>query len=338
MFITAERMIVMLGTSAPMVMEWCDRDDNTNWTPGEGSTANTRTLQTGNKLVAGTRFPGDGGQMVWSDMACYGMQFIGSTDFIYETPVLAYDAGLIAPTAFELTRDLIIWLTPSLELMLYDGTVRQAPNFHEIHEHIHERLDTDKADKITFGHTPDFEEVWCHYTSIDSTDGENDEFFTVNIRDWAYVTGPITSDEKLIKRSAQVHFPTPGGASVMTGTDRYIYIHENTMNADGAILPWRLEAARISLSNGAIETDVNGYIPDLERQSGQITMEIDSYERPNSQTPIDEQTVTIDEGDEIVDMVVGARYVELAWECEVLGSDFRFGVPLLDVSPAGASR
>lgn len=338
MFITAERMIVMLGTDDPMRIEWCDRDDSTNWTAGEGSTANERLLQTGNKLVAGTRFPGDGGQMLWSDTAAYGMQFVGSTDFIYEIPVLMTDAGLIAPTAFELARDLIIWMTPSLELMIYDGVVRQAPAFEEIRAWFKGRLDTDKADKITFGRTPEFDEVTVHFPSIDSADGENDEFFTVHIKDWHYVPGPETSDNKLIKRSAHVHFPTPGGAIVMTGTDAYIYIHENTLNADGEILPWRIETGRISIGYGAVEADVNGYIPDLERHAGVITMEIDSFERPNSQTAIDEQEVTIDEGDEIVDFVVGARYAELAWECEALNSDFRFGIPLLDVAPAGASR
>ena len=330
-FVTAERMIVALGTTTPMTMQWCDRDDNTNWTAATDSTANTRTLQTGNRLIAGARFPGGGGQLFWSDLACYGMQFTSSTDFIYDTPVLAYRAGLIGPTAFEITRDLVIWLTPDLEVMIYTGTVTKAPGFENIQAYIRTMLDTEKPDKITTGFTPDFSEIWFHYVSLDSTDGEPDRYFKVNTDEWAW-------DEGTLGRTAHVNFPTPGGDVVMTGPDRYIYQHEVGYNADSVALSWSLELGRMSLSNRQTETDLHGFIPDLQRQTGNITVNVKMFERPNSKIEIDDQTFAIMKDDEIVDMVMGGGYAKFTYSGSSLGCDFRFGTHLLDVGPAGASR
>ena len=338
MFITAERMIVMLGTTTPMTMAWSDRDDPTEWTPDEATTANIRTLQTGNYLVAGTRFPGGGGQLFWSDTACYGMQFIDSTTYIYETPVLAADAGLIAPTAFETTRDLIVWLTSAMELFIYDGTVHVAPRWDEISAFVRSRIDAGKVDKTTFGHVREKNSIVCHYTSIDSADGENDEYFEVCLDDWSYVTGPIEEADKLVRRSAQVHFPSAGGAVVATGTDRKIYQCETGLNANGVPLPWSLRLGRSSIGNGAINVDVNGYIPDFQRQAGVIDMRIATFEWPNSQMPIDEQNYQVFPGDEVVDLILGGGYHEFEWGCGSLNCDVRFGVPLLDASPGSPRR
>lgn len=330
-FVTAERMIVALGTTTPMTMAWCDRDDNTVWTPAEDNTANVRTLQTGNRLVAGTRFPGGGGQVFWSDLAIYGMQFIGSTSGVYSTPVLAYDAGLIGPTAYEVTRDLIVWMTPNLEVMTYAGIVAKAPNFQDIRDYIISLFDTDKADKVTCGQTPDFSEIWFHYVSVNSPDGEPDRYFKANTTDWSWTEGELG-------RSAHVRFPTAGGAIIMTGPDQYIYQHEVGKNADGSALPWSLKMARLTLSNGGVEADVNGFIPDFERQVGNVYIDVSMYERPQSTTALDEQQIISEEDAEIVDIVTGGRYAVIEFSGTSLNCDVRFGVPLLDVEPAGRSR
>ena len=124
----------------------------------------------------------------------------------------------------------------------------------------------------------------------------------------------------------------------MTGPDRYIYQHEVGKNADSAALPWSLKMARLTLANGGVEADVNGIIPDFERQTGNVYIDVTMYERPQSTVALDTQTLTSAEGAEIVDIVTGGRYAVFEFSGDSLNCDVRFGTPLLDVSAAGRSR
>jgi hypothetical protein len=67
-FVTEERYIFALCEA--MVLRWPDRDDITDWTAGSTDTANTRTLASGNKLVAGSVL-GGGVSLIWTDTSLY---------------------------------------------------------------------------------------------------------------------------------------------------------------------------------------------------------------------------------------------------------------------------
>ena len=99
MFVTSERMVVVLGANgALMDVAWCDDDNLTDWTPTALNTANLRRLQEGARLVAGARLAQQI-NLIWTDTAVYLMQFLGTNE-VYSTRVIGTNCGLISPTAF----------------------------------------------------------------------------------------------------------------------------------------------------------------------------------------------------------------------------------------------
>lgn len=341
MFITPERMIVLLGTTLPMTMAWCDRLDPTNWTPSLASTANVRTLQGGNKLIAGATFFG-GVNLIWSDTTCFLMQFIGTSGEIYSTLPIGEGCGLIGPCAYGRSPDTMVWMSDYRFYIYSGGIVLVAPRQDEIRAYIlgevtrngvvtGGRLDRTKATKIACGHNPKHNGFWWHYTSIDSPDGENDEYVIVCLDDWSWYTGKLN-------RSAMTHAESPLGTTYMAGTDSYIYQHEVGNDADGSPLPWFMQTGPVPLGNAQTDMDVIGFVPDWERQTQNITLEIRTKDRPASSTYIDDATFVMPEGTELVDMKLGGRYADLKFSGSDLGSDFRIGIPQLEVGVGGDRR
>lgn len=341
MFITPERMIVALGTSLPMTMQWCDRESATNWTAGVGSTANTRTLQVGNKLIAGTTFTG-GISLIWSDTALYLMQYIGATGEIYSTRVISEGCGLIGPCGFARSADLMAWMGNHDFFYYQGGLAQRCPRQDEIRDYIlgtttrsgiitGGRINRDYAAKVACGYNPKHNEFWWHYVSVDSTDGEPDEYVKVCLDDWSWDTGTLP-------RSAMTNTAGPAGQTVMIGTDGYVYRHEVGTDADGAALPWSLQTSPVPLGNAAADMDVEGFVPDFERQYGTIAMRLRTWERPMSAAPLDDNDYDIEEGDTLIDVRLGGRYADLKLSGDGVGCDFRLGIPQIEIGVAAEHR
>lgn len=338
MFVANERMIVALGTDTPMTMAWCDRDDPTQWTPALNNTANVRTLQEGNKLIAGTRF--NDVNFFWSDTSAFLMQFLSSSDEIYSTPPVGKNCGLAGETAFEVLPTMLMWFAARLDLFVYSGgLVDRAPNWDDIRPYIVSRLNVTYLDKMTMGQVPGQNEVHVHYVSVDSADGEPDEWFSVNILDWTYV--PHTGFNSR-GRTAHVHFDQPGGAIVEAGTDMYLYQHETGVDGvdDSGItiaMPAHVETGPNALYKDR-DILLNGYVPDFEDITGNVTLNIQITQWPMSPAPIDEQSFTLTPTTEYQSINMGGRYARLKLSVSDIGADFRLGVPLIDTGIAGATR
>lgn len=331
-FVTNERMVVALGTDTPMTMEWSDRTDPTDWTPTLANTANIRTLQEGSRLIAGTRF--NDVNFIWSDKAAYLMQFIGSSDEIYDTPVVGKDCGLAGPQAFEVLPTMIAWFSNRMDFYIYaGGLVQKAPNWDEIRGYIIARMDRTRLDKMNVGHTPDWSELWGHYVSIDSSDGEPDEYFKVNYDDWIWDFG-TEFDEG---RTGHVHFDAPGGSVIMAGADSYLYQHETGVDANGAALPYSIETGPTALFKDR-DTDLNGYIPDFERITGTVILRIRTQEWPMSAAFLGDYSFTLTPTTDRQGMSIGARYARWSLSGDNIGDDMRLGAPLIDVGRGGPTR
>lgn len=338
MFITPERMITMLGTSAPMVMEWCDRDDPTDWTPATSNTANIRTLQSGNKLMNGTVFGTI--SLIWSDTSVYLHQFSPGDDFIYRTDVIATGCGLLAAGAFVVTPIGVFWMSDVGFHVFSGGVVSIIQRSEEIRDYVFGRqdgtvtgnLDRNYAAKTFAGFNKRFNEVWFGYVSIDSEDGEPDRYISVAIdEDWSWMPGTLT-------RTAMASSKQPIGTVVMAGVDNYIYSHEIGLDADSAALDWHLETGVVALGDGAIDQDIDGFEPDLQRQTGAITLTIFTKDRPRGED-LESTEYEIGASDTLVDARVGGRYAGLRLSQEgIVGGDFRLGVPAIELGGAGSKR
>lgn len=342
MFVTAERFPVLLGTIQastgtlhPMHIRWPDVDDITEWTPSSSNTANARTLQSGNKLMAGTVFSGV--NLIWSDTSLYLMQYLEGSEFIYDTRVIAQGCGLISPAAFAVTPIGALWMSQG-NFWIYNGSMSRIPRVEEIINSIFppdtestapKRLNKAKAAKVNCGYNPKANEVWWHYPSNGSS--EPDRYIAVSLDDWSWHFGTL-------ERTAITYNDRPNGDVVMFGTDSYMYLHEVGKNADGVAMEVFIETDYVSLGDGATDVDIEGYVPVFDRQAGTVELTLTTKDRPMSATALEEETFDIDEGDDLVDTYMGGRYAKQRLTSNALDGDFRLGVPVIQIGPGGAAR
>jgi hypothetical protein len=325
MFVTSERFVFLLGTDTPMKVAWPDRDDITDWTPSSTNTSNVRTLQYGSKLIAGTSLT-DTINLVWSDRGLYLFQFTGS-NIVYDDRLVGQNCGLIAPGAFTSAKGVAFWMSGH-DFHQYSGSVGAIPNSEDIQDFVFDNLNTSHTTK-----------VWCEYNvkeneviwGYPTTSTEPDRYVAVSLDDFSWSVGTLD------RTTATLYRPTDSSI-LMADTDGFIYSHELGNDAESAALEAYIQYGLYALQDGKTNTDLMGFVPDLQRQTGDLSIELATKDRPNSPSNKDTQTVTVSVGDEIEDLRLEGRYFTFTIRSDTVGGDFRMGIPLLHVVPSGERR
>jgi hypothetical protein len=171
-------------------------------------------------------------------------------------------------------------------------------------------------------------QVRWHYVSNDSPDLEPDKYIDVNLGDFSWTPGTLDRTAGTIYRPA-------AGSLVLIDADGAIFEHEVGNDADGAALEAFISFGLYALANGEQDADVMRFIPDCERQTGDLSVELYSKMRPNSDSNLDSVTLTLSEGEEDEDCRMQAVHFGFTIRSDVIGGDFRLGTPALDVQYAG---
>lgn len=327
MFITGERFIIALGTSTPMTMQWPDRDDLTDWTPSAANTANSRALQHGSKLMCGASLA-DALNLIWTDRGLYSMQYTGS-DLIYDTRLAGTECGIIGPLAFVVVSGTAFWMS-GRQFYMYSGGVGEIPNDNDVSDFVFDDMDPEQTEKIWAEYDPYGRQVRWHYCSLGST--EPDKYVDVSL-DGAYswTTGTLS-------RTTGCSYRPSDASTLLVSDDGYVYEHNTGRNDDGAAMEAYITYGEYVLTRGKNNVDITGIIPDFERQSEDITVEVFTKERPNSQSYLDTQTVTLSEGEEIEDLRVEGRHFSMKITSNAINGDFRLGIMSLELGGSGERR
>lgn len=330
MFVTGERFVMALGSGAdgttPMTVRWPDQDDITDWTPSPSNTANIRTLQSGSKLVAGLALA-DGINLIWSDTSVYLFQYTGS-DEVYNTRLAATNCGLIAPHAVTKVNGVAYWMSYQ-RFYMYGSGVQTITNAEDVQDWVFRRMNQSQIAKVWCEYDPKQHQVRWFYCS--GTNTEPDSYVDVDLHDFSWTTGTI-------ERTAGTTYRTSDATSLWVSSDGTIYLHGVGLDADGDVLESYVTFGLYALTRGEANVDVFGVIPDCERQTGNLTYEIYTKERPNSAANFDTQTVTMAPTDEIGDARVSGRHFGMTVRSNVLGGDYRLGIVNLETNEAGRRR
>ena len=327
MFVTQERFVVALLTG--MVLQWCSQGDYTTWTPTAQNTANSRTLTVGTKLVAG-RVLGPFLSLIWSDAACYLMQWTGSL-YVYNTSILATECGLISPGAAVTVNGIAYWMGWD-NFFMYDGSVHPIFNVEDIRKFVF-----DEVDKIVGPYqchavyVPKFNRIDFHYTTAGSSNPTLLARYHINDQVWAPDTTAGT-------RCSGTHWQQGDTRTLEFDVDGFGYQHDHGNDANGAPLPWSLTLAPFALDKSLSVCEIDGIESDFKDQAGNITFTLATYDRLGDATPEDSETETVSPGDQLIDWHSSGRYLSLAIASSDLGSYFRWGVPQAYVKPLGLRR
>lgn len=328
MFVTRERFIFALGIdNDPLKIKWPDQDDPTNWTPGSTSTANERRLDNGTRIIGGAAVANllSG---VWTDTALFRFQYTGSS-FIYDSKCVGTNCGLVSPQALIVNLSVAYWASQNGFFMWSGGGPAPIPNVDDIKEFVRRQLRLNGYEfKCNGYYNARYNEAWWFFTSTTQT--EPGVYVIVSLTDFSWMVGTM-------ERTSGTFFQSSDQRPILAGADGYLYQHEDGYDADGEIMQAYIERALLQIGNGARLGEISGFINDMERQTGTMSIDVKTYDRLNS-GQLDRERIAFEPGEDLVDLHIGGRIAGVTIRSEALGGDFRMGAPMLEVSVTGARR
>lgn len=327
MFVTPERFVVALGTNqSTLQIAWCDQANFNNWTSNATDTANSgRTLQGGATFIGGSPVAG-GTSLILTDRCAFVMSYTGDA-YVYNTPMIADNAGLIGPNAVVAEGEVAYWMSDK-DFWMFNGAATPLGT-DDIRDFVYRNLNPLYKTKCCAGFNRIKKEVWFFWVSNSST--EIDSYVIYHTDQQCFSTGTLS-------RTAWVDstlFANPYAADA-TGV---IYQHESGVDANGAAMESWIQTNPIDLSSGDVNLDINGLIPDTERQSGNVNVTVLTQYYPND-TPVANGpfTMAADDTTPIIDMRLDGKMVALQFQSNVIGGDYRLGMMRIDMKPSGARR
>lgn len=250
--VTTERILMALGAEGnPRRLKWCDREDNTDWTPTADNTAGFFDLQTAGRLMCGKRVKG--GTLLLTDIDVHVAQYVDSS-VGYGFERIGTGCGIISRQAVAVIDSRAVWMG-SNGFWDFNGYVQPLES--DVSDYVFSHLNRSQASKVYAVHNSAFGEVWWFYPDEAST--EINRYVLYNYREGHWSVGALV---RLCGTDAGVlNFP------IMVGDDGVVYEHEVGNTYDGE--EWYAETGPLEIGDGERVVHVRAFIPD-EKTLGDV--------------------------------------------------------------------
>lgn len=182
--VTEERIMFALGADGdPRAVDWCDAEDNTDWTPSSTNLAGGKRLQTNGSLKVGKRVRG--ANLLFTDVDVHRAVYDG-LPLVYRFERLATGCGVASRGAVATVDDKAFWMGDN-GFWSYDGFVNGLPC--DVQDYVFEDLNRVQMSKVSAWHNSLWNEVWWHYPSAQST--EVDRYVAYNYREGHWTIGAL---------------------------------------------------------------------------------------------------------------------------------------------------
>jgi hypothetical protein len=244
-FVTAERIMVALGSdNDPRAVDWCDAEDNTDWTPTSTNLAGGKRLQTNGSLQCGHKVRG--GNLIFTDVDVFFMKYAG-LPLVYEFEQLATGCGVVSKGGVAVVDDKAFWFGVN-GFWTYNGYVDNLPC--DVSDYVFTDINRTQISKVSAWHNSLWGEVWWHYPSADSDECDRYVFYNYHEGHWN-----IGSMDRLCGVDREVlQYPQ------LVGDDGFVYSHENGHLKDER-QPFATSGP-VELGEGDRTMIVQGYVPD----------------------------------------------------------------------------
>jgi len=262
--VTDERFLFALGAGGnPRKVQWCDQEDNTEWTPSTLNQAGDYELTTVGTLQCGKRFRGS--TLLFTDVDVHVATYIGPP-YVYSFERAGTGCGVISKQSVGVTDNSVIWMAKN-GFWYYDGFVKPLPS--DVGDYVFSDLNYVQSSKVYCVHNSAFGEMWWYYPSESSN--EIDSYVVFNYRENHWSIGKLV---RTCGTDAGV-FAHP----IMVGSDGTIYEHEVGFIYDGQ-LPYA-ETGPIEIATGDRVASVTGMVPD-ENTQGDVRARFSTRFYPNA--------------------------------------------------------
>lgn len=264
--VTEERFIFALGAGGnPRKVQWCDKEDNTLWTPAATNEAGDIELQTSGQIMQGIKTRGQ--TLILTDLDTHVMRYIGPP-YVYSVSRVSTASGAVSRMSAVDTDMGAFWFGQR-GFFRFDGNTVQELTC-DVHDYVFDDLNTNQQSKIWAFSNTEFSEIWWFYPSGNST--EIDRYVAYDLLENHWLIGNLSRTGG-----------TPRGVFrqpylIGHNSDSDVYSHESGLNYDGGSV--FCETGPISLGAGDQIARVTEVIPD-EKTQGDVDLKFKTRFHPN---------------------------------------------------------
>lgn len=181
MVVTNERFIFALGAGGnPRKVQWCNREDNTTWTPLTTNEAGDIELQTNGQIMLGIKTRGQ--TLILTDIDAHTATYQGPP-FVYGFERVGSSCGVISRRAAASVDEGVFWMGSRSFQLYAGGAVQDIPC--DVADYVFGDINTSQVSKVYAVTNQKFNEIWWFYPS--SASNENDRYVCFNYaeRHWS---------------------------------------------------------------------------------------------------------------------------------------------------------
>ena len=323
------------GVQDPLLVRFSDQESYTDWAATADNTAGELRLGVGTTFVAAVETNRE--TLVFTDISLHSMQYIGPP-FTFGVNQIASNITIMSPNAVESVNDIVFWMGIE-DFYVYAGNTSKLPC--TLRSYIFNDVNLLQREKIFAGSNSSFGEVWWFYPS--SSSDEIDRYVIYNYEQKVWYYGNLVRTA-WIDRGVE-DYP------IATGTDRYLYLHENGLN-DGssdpaAALSSSIETSQIDIGDGEQLMFVRRMIPDVTFDGSTETSPVVSFSlltrnfpgatfnETSSNTVTRTSTTPVEQFTNQIFVRMRGRSIALKVENSATGVQWRLGTPRIDLRPDG---
>lgn len=238
------------GIQDPLLIRWCDILDFTTWIAQSTNQAGSFRLSGGgSKIIGGLSGPTS--PILWTDTSVWQADYINQP-YVWGFNKIATGCGLLAPKAAGVLGGVVYWLSYSQVFTLTsEGAI---PIICPVWDVTFQQIDRTALAKVRCAVNSTFNEISWFFPVIGGN-GENSMYVKyrpdVGVWDYGVLDRTAWLDQSL--------FGPPIGANLAT----YLYQHETSPLADGAVLMTSLSTGYAAISDGNYMTYVDEVWPDM---------------------------------------------------------------------------
>jgi hypothetical protein len=260
---TEERFLFALAEgNNPRKVRWCDRENNTVWTPLATNEAGDFELQTSGQIMCGVRMRGR--TIILTDNDAHIATYSGPP-FVYGFERVGTACGIVSRKALVAIDEGAFWMGRR-GFFMFNGSVATEVQC-DVVDYVFDNMNKSQVSKVTAVHNSQYGEVWWFYPS----DGEeNDSYVSFDYKEGHWNIGKI-------KRT--------------TGIDSGVYKTPMWFDETGKLFQHEIgsqmddnepfaETGPISLGNGDTVAKVTSIIPD-EKTQGDVQVDFKTRFYPN---------------------------------------------------------
>lgn len=250
-----QRQIIAWGSSFngiqdPLLIRWSDVGNYGTWIGTVANQAGSYRIPKGSKIVGALQTPQQG--IIWTDVDVWSMQYIGPP-LVYGFNEIGSGCGLIGRKAVGSLGGTVYWMGPSQFYALGADGVQPIPC--PVWDVVFQNINRNYVNKIRCAVNSRFGEIAWYFPSSGSTEVDTYVKFNPSLNAWDYGS---------LARTAWIDQSIVGAPIGADPTTNYLYQHETSNDADGAVLEASFQSGYAAISEGDQIMYVDQVWPDFK--------------------------------------------------------------------------